>query len=302
MTYFDDINDNEIRIIGAENVESSHVDDNVNGADGNEPNNPKRNKWKWFAIGLTLLIVIVLTSLLTLFHSNNKRIVVEEIVDTVQAKSDKTETAETKTDIKASLTIKEDTINDIRLMIFTPEGYKPELKIGAIDTLDKSIMMCVQAADIRGDNGEIVSAYVLDGEPLSRGVAKKGFCAIIDDAITLGMAEETPLYERVVESKGDFFRQYPLVHDSQMQENKPKGKAVRNALCILNGKVCIIRSTDIESFHDFAQALQDIGVTEAISLTGANATFIVNDNNGKFTNYGTTEMSYKNINYIIFRK
>ncbi len=302
MAYNDDISDNEIRIIGVDNVDTSTVESNVNGGDQNEPVQRPRNKWKWFAIGLILLILIVLSCLLTLFHSNNKRIVVEEIVDTIQAVSDKTETAEMELKTKASLTIREDTINDINLIIFTPEGYKAELKVGAIDTLDKSIMLCAQAADIRSDNGEIVSAYVLDGEPLSRGIAKKGFCAIIDDAITLGMAEETPLYERVVESKGDFFRQYPLVHDSQMQENKPKGKAIRNALCILNGKVCVIRSANIESFHDFAQALQDIGVTEAISLTGSNATFIVNDNDGNFTNYGTFEKSYENINYIIFRK
>lgn len=299
-----DISDNEIRIIGAETSMPhqslpSHDDD----GEKEKPEEKKKSLWKWVAIGMIALFLLILGLIFsTILFSNNKRIVVEEIVDTVQTNTEITETVEPAENIKAELIIKEDTINDIEFTILTPQGCKAELHIGAVDTLDKSVVLCAQAADIRGDNGEIVCAYILKGELKSRGIAKKGFCAIIDGSVTLGMAEETPLYERVVEAEGDFFRQFPLVHDSQMQENKSKGKAIRNALCILNGKACIIHTKDKESLHDFAQALQDYGVTEAISLTGSDATLFGRTDDGAFQNLGKFSNYYKNQNYIIFRK
>jgi len=302
MTQFQDISDNEIRIIGANNTSvSTQVPEPDNG-DGN--NQRKNNKWKWIALTLTAIIIALAIIFITAYNTSNKRIVVEDIpsADSMVVSIDKCETAIPSEVITPEVTIKEDTINDITITILTPKGYKTELQIGNIDTLDTNILLCAQAADVRGDNGEIVSAYVLKGEPMSRGIAKKGFCAILDGAITLGMAEETPMYERVVEGRGDFFRQYPLVHDSQMQENKPKGKAIRKALCILEGEVCIICSNDRESFHDFAQALQDYGVTEAIALTGADATLFARTENGTMHNFGRIGSRYKNINYIVFKK
>lgn len=302
MTQIQDISDNEIRIIGANTTPTTLQTPEPVDGEGPE-RNPRNNKWKWIALTLCALIIAIAIIFITAYNTINKRIVVEPIpaVDSSLVATDKTETA---IPVKTSpeVTIKEDTINDITVTILTPKGCKAELHVGAVDTLDRSILLCAQAADVRGDNGEIVSAYILKGEPLSRGIAKKGFCAIIDGAVTLGMSEETPLYERVVDTNGDFFRQYPLVHDSVMQENKPKGKAIRKALCILDGDVCIITSNDRESFHDFAQALKDYGVTEAIALTGSDATLFARTKEGILHNYGKIDNNYKNINFIIFKE
>lgn len=302
MNIIDDISDNEIRIIGSENHIVAPTPSSNDGSAEPPKNENKRNRWKGIAIALFFLIAIVIASLVTLYKSNNKRIVIEEINDVDSVELRENETVTVKQDIKASVVISEDTINDIGLIVLTPEGCHPRLHLGRIDTLDSNILLCAHAADVRGDNGEIVSAYVLDGEPKSRGVAKRGFCAIINDTVSLGMAEETSLYERVVETKGSFFRQYPLVHDSQMIENRPKGKAVRKSLCMLDGKVCIILSKERESFHDFAQALADYGVSEALALTGGESTLFARDTNGKIISYGNFNYNYKNNNYIVFEK
>ena len=45
-----------------------------------------------------------------------------------------------------------------------------------------------QAADIRADNGKIVGAFVLKGDPLSWGLSKRGYCGIIDGKLTVGVA------------------------------------------------------------------------------------------------------------------
>ena len=161
--------------------------------------------------------------------------------------------------------------NDVQIHIYTPVNAVPELSIGYPDLKDNTLVMAFQAADVRADNHEILGAYVLKGEMLSRGRSKKGFCAIIDGKIQLGMAESTPLLEEATEKEGYFFRQYPLVLDGKMVENKPKNKAFRHALCELNGTIVTVSSMGMESLHDFAQALADLGVQNAIYLVGAEA-------------------------------
>ena len=88
------------------------------------------------------------------------------------------------------------TINDIRLHVYIPHNAVPELMVGTPDIYDKSIVLTTQAADIRADNGKIVGAFVLKGEPLSWGLAKKGYCGIIDGQMTIGV---TDLHQRTKE-------------------------------------------------------------------------------------------------------
>ena len=77
------------------------------------------------------------------------------------------------------------------------------------------------------------------------------------------------LFEEATEKEGFFFRQYPLVDNGTLVENPPKGKAIRKALCDRNGEIMVIMSQTPESFHDFAQALVDMKVDNAIYLVGS---------------------------------
>lgn len=310
----DDITDSEIRIIGADPnrytsgpmASPSPASDNGKDEGDNNKKDDKRTGWSpWLILlGIALIgaIIYAILALPPRADNTEQARMGMQPSNTTQVDTTVTETVAPEPAVVPNVTMREDTINDITLVILTPEGCRPQLHVGNIDSNDSSIMLCAQAADLRGDNGDIVSAFVLKGEPLSRGVAKRGFCAIIDGTITLGMSEETPLYERVVESGGDFFRQYPLVHESQMQENKPKGKAIRKALCMIDGTICIIMSKDKESFHDFAQALQDYGVTEAITLTGSTAALFYRDKDSGLNVIHHPQSYYKKLNYIIFKK
>ena len=86
----------------------------------------------------------------------------------------------------------------------------PELIVGVLDIHDKSIILTTQAADFRADNGKISGAYVVKGKPLSWGLSKKGYSGIIDRKITVGVADNSPLFEEATEKGGFFLRQYPL--------------------------------------------------------------------------------------------
>lgn len=161
------------------------------------------------------------------------------------------------------------TVNDIPLDIYIPHNSLPRLYIGTPDFNDKSIVFTTQSADIRADNGKINGAFVLAGEPKAWGLSKKGYCGIINGKITVGVAEDSPLFEKATETGGYFFRQYPLVDNGALVENEPKGKAIRKALCDRAGEILIVMSQTPESFHDFSQALIDLGANNAIYLVGS---------------------------------
>ena len=205
-----------------------------------------------------------------------------------------------------SFTEKIDTvINDVLLSLYIPHNATPELAVGVPDTSNGDIILAAQAADIRRDNKKILGAFVLKGEPLAWGLSKKGFCAIIDGKVTIGVNENSPLFEEATEKDGYFFRQYPLVDNGTLVENEPKNKTMRKALCSRAGQIFVVVSYSDESFHDFAQALVDLGVENAIYLVGGHSSFgWYIDNMGYRTLFAPKVQrdEYKNENYIIWKR
>ena len=191
------------------------------------------------------------------------------------------------------------TINDIPLSIYIPRNAVPELCLKAPDYQDKNIILAAQAADIRRDNKKIVGAFVLKGEPLAWGLSKKGYCGIIDGKLTVGVADNSPLFEEATETEGYFFRQYPLVDNGVLIDNEPKNKSIRKALCERAGEILVVVSETPESFHDFAQALVDLGVNNAIYLVGITAYGFWHDKDGKVEEFSDLRVSkYKYESYM----
>ncbi len=198
--------------------------------------------------------------------------------------------------------IQDTTINDVPLRIYIPHGASPELHIGLPDPEDPTIIYATQAADVRRDNGKIVGTFVLRGEPVAGGKSKAGFCAIIDNTITLGAANSTPYFEKATENGGDFFRQYSIVHEGRPVENNPKNKTIRRALCEKSDEIFIVESLSNESFHDFTQAVADLGVQEAIGLVGGSAHGWIVDTDKQKTTFGTPMKNNRYaINYILWK-
>ena len=195
------------------------------------------------------------------------------------------------------------TINKIALRLMRPINATPHLELGyncLRDTAD--IVLMWRAADVRADNGKIVGAFVLQGTPISWGLSKRGYCAIIDGEITVGVADNSPLFEEATEREGDFFRQYPLVDNGQLVDNELKTKSIRRALCEIGGCVLVAESATPVSMHDFAQALVDMGATNAIYLVGGNVIGWCVDTDGiRHASGDWTEQLYKNISFIVWK-
>ena len=204
--------------------------------------------------------------------------------------------------------IRDTLINDIPIRIFIPHNAELTLHIGRMNKEDKSIIYAAQAADVRADNGGIVGAFVLNGEPKAWGLSKKGYCASINGKVTIGVAENTSLFEEATMNNGYFFRQYPLVKDGQVIDNEPKGKSIRRAICDRQGEIFMVETGTTESFHDFAQALADLGVDQAVYIVGSSAYGWAVDEAGTTHEFG--EDNYytgrrrmpKNTSYVVWRR
>ena len=256
----DNIQDDELRVLGKPS-----------------PEEPKKKGFKWYyAVAILLIISGVIFAAVRLYDIRRNEIVPDfyetELSDTI-AMNETIPVMEKlgnyKDLSKAFSEHIEMTVNDIPLDIYIPHNAKPRLFIGTPDINDKNVIFTSQAADIRADNGKINGAFVLAGEPKAWGLSKKGYCGIINGKITIGVAANSPLFEEATETGGYFFRQYPLVDNGKLVENEPKGKAIRKAICDRGGEILVVMTQEPESFHDFSQALIDLGASNAVYLVGS---------------------------------
>ena len=285
-----EIGDNEVRVVG--------------GDEGNGKNpRPLR-----IIIAVVAVLALAAVVLFVVFHkkdnategnkpSDTDNQTIAEAIDSVWfCNADNSRPSE----IAVSDTI----IDSMQLYVLTPYNATPELFVGQLDTTDNSVLFAAQAADLRRDNGKIVGAFVCAGEPLSWGLSKKGYCAIFGDSITVGMAENSPLFEQATDVGGYFFRQYPAVSEGKMVENKPENRSYRRALCTLNGKSCIVYTTDRVMMNDFSTALVKLGVRDAIFLVGSTAHGWYRqaaDNSVVQLGYPVAP-NMKYVNYLVFRR
>ena len=189
------------------------------------------------------------------------------------------------------------------LKLFIPHRAAARLVVGDLDEKDRQAVMNFQAADIRADNHEILGEFVLAGEQLATGVSKKGFCAIIDGQVSVGVGESTPLLDEAIAKGGYFFRQYALVDGGEPVMNKPKNSTVRKALCDWNGQVFVAVSADRLTLDEFAQVLADFGVSNAIYLIGSDFAYgwsVDPDGNREEFGFEDRRPEYRKQSYIIW--
>ena len=287
-----DIRDDEFRVIGHATI----------------PNTSASEKsWRKMGVAIVSAILVIAIGILTIVNwpkdvpEDPNEGLFENAPEQVEHKP--VSLLGTTTD--AHFTEKLDTvINDVHLSIYIPHNAKPELTLGVPDRKDKNIILAAQAADIRKDNRKILGAFVLKGEPLAWGLSKKGFCAIIEDKVTVGVSENSPLFEEATEKEGYFFRQFPLVDNGTLVESDQKNKTMRKALCSRAGQLFMAVSETDESMHDFAQALVDLDVENAIYLVGSHSSFgWYIDEAGEKTLFAPDvhRGTYKNENYIVWK-
>lgn len=292
----DNIKDSEIRIIRNTGLIKLPEED--------KPDKPQRKRpspFRWIIIAVVAIAVIV--AIIMFLYGNDSATETIPLPDELYEEA--VEEVVEPEDILASTpghVIAVDTVIDNKgLLILSPVNLRPRLVIGSENLNDSAIVMATQAADIRRDNGQIAGTFVMKGELISKGEAKAGFCSIINDELSIGISDATPMLEQALSEDGYFFRQYPLVVGGQLIENKPKNKAIRKALAETDGKIYVIMSKEKLTFHDFSQLLVDAGVRNAIYLVGSSSYGFYTDDTGQRILTGIVPSNeMENISYIVW--
>lgn len=286
----ENISDSEIRIVGSSQKPTQ-----------------KPFPWGWVVVGVVLVVClgVILWWQYSKTNAEQGSIGVFEQEQPVVQTYPLTEWFASVDSITAVGTVTTDiTINDIPLRVYLPLNSVPHLEVGyGVTKKCQNSILFFQAADVRADNGKIVGAFVLQGKPLSWGLSKRGFCAVVDGNVTIGVADNSPLFEKATEEEGDFFRQYPLVDNGRLVENELKNKSIRRALCEINAHIVVVETQSVESMHDFSQALVDLGAQNAIYLVGSSAMGWSMDIHGNGTKMGLWDpRKIKNISFIVWGK
>ena len=204
--------------------------------------------------------------------------------------------------LKSFTEYQRDTINDIPVDVFIPHNATVELAFGPLSLNDTSIVLIVSAADIRADTGYPVGAFVMKGEVIAKDLTKLGYCSIIDGQVNIGTSENSPLFEEAIKKNGYFFRQFPLVDNGIMVENDSRGKAIRKAICKRGNEVFVVMTANKESYHDFAQALADMQVENAVALMGSISFGAYRDENEDLKVIYPHLFKTKYENFLVWRK
>lgn len=284
-----EINDNEIRIISAYEPETHNI--------------KKRFLRLWILIILGLLILGCLVFIFARDTTDAEKDELIEVLEPLTEEEPQIVKDEKISDIKGFTVALDTIVNNKGLLILYPENATPRLIIGNELLNNPNIILATQAADVRGDNGHIVGTFVLNGELISKGEAKAGYCSIINGKLSIGIADASPMLEQTLTEGGYFFRQYPLVVGGQIVENKSKGKSIRKALAEIGGKICVVMSTEKLTFHDFSQLLIDAGTRNAIYLVGSSSYgFYINDIGEKILTGKAPWEDVESVSYIIWEQ
>lgn len=245
-----------------------------------------------------IIIAILMTGIIVaIYLSKNTEDKIEKTTNTV------TVSQENNVKKTSYIEVFEETVNDVPLYVYVPHNAKVQLMLERPDQNDSTIVFATQAADIGIDGESIIGDFVLKGEQIAKGKSKKGFCAIINNEVSIGVDYNTPLLEKTIQKNGYFFRQYPLVANSEIIENKPKGKTIRRAIGKRNNTIVVVESRSRESFFDFSQALVDIGISDAIYLVGGNSFGWYKGKDNAISTFGSTEKDITtNMTYIVWRE
>ena len=261
----------------------------VLGASGKE-----RFNRKWWIV---LLIGILCIVFIGYFMYNKEEEAQEEIAEIIQDEESESIIAEQSEEV-----LRTDSINDVALNIYALQNLRAGLVLQLPSPEDTTIYFVLQAADVRKDNQEILGDFVLNGNQLARGKRKTGYCAILDGKISIGNSLNDEVKEYCIKQKGDFFRQYILVMDGEIQENRLKGKALRRALAQQGKDFYIVTSQNRESLYDFSEALSDMGFTKALYLVGGTSYGWYRTGNIVHELGKKEENPLPNISYLVFRE
>lgn len=257
--------------------------------------------------GLLLLFVIIISHILVNHRTDTD--VAHEVADTTHI-------------VTHYIEYKTHRVNQIAYLVI--DAYN--VNIHFVDSVapniaDSDIVLSV-AGTFTGERLNYYKPFNVCGNYVVNGIAKKGFsskyctgyCASYGDTFIIGNNNHISSDGRksvqqhkeiAMEQGGSFFQQLILVEDGKLAEYIPFNKLnFYRALCVKGDVVSIVQSLDKITCKDFANAIIQMGYTEALYLDMGNwAWGWLREDSG-----GIYELSYKypdtqyQTNWVVFKK
>lgn len=229
-----------------------------------------RNRMKrilWAAISLVVVLAIVLTFILTRQLSYPHPPILP--ASSTEMQNINRLMAPVDTLGEASINVTEDSINGVSLVFYRLDNLKAELSFTAPADTDSTVYLYTRCADYRADNRKILCDCVIEGEQISEGNNRSGYFASVRGNMVIGVALTDSVKKLCEDYDGYYFRQFAIVSKSLKGDVRLKGKKFRRALAFQKpDSYYVIESKRRESLHDFTEAIEDYGFTDAIFLTG----------------------------------
>ena len=149
-----------------------------------------------------------------------------------------------------------DSILGVAINMYQLIGLKAEITFTepAVDDTDVYLYSrCCDQTSYDPESNSYLGSLVQNGKELQSDNSRLGYCAMANDNIVIGIAQDEKVKDYCIEQKGSFFRQFILVSDGVLPGRfYLHGKVERRALARMGKKLFYVESKGKETMWDFA--------------------------------------------------
>ena len=253
-------------------------------ADGPPPEK-RKHPWRrtiWMAVGILALAIIIGALWRYRFWMVDPAISssVSDADNIAYLSSDITSPVEGK-----GITTATDSILGVTFTSYPLVGLRGSLEKEIPDTADRSVVLMMRSADYYPD-GTTIGTVVVDGDilPAKEKRTRPGYIALSKDGKTaVGISLNDKLSDFAADAGGSFFRQFAILGSGDLPAAFAlHGKVERGAIGrMADGTLHYFLTRHNESMYDFADALREYGVMDAVYITGGNGYEFYRDNEGE---------------------
>lgn len=177
-----------------------------------------------------------------------------------------------------------DSILGVAFNAYPLQGLRASLEQSIPDTADNSVVLVMRSADYHPD-GSTIGTMVVNGEklPAKERRTRPAYLAISKDGIpVIGISLTDAMSDFTARQGGSFFRQFAILGNGELPSSFAlHGKVERGAIGrMADGSLHYFLTRHRESMYDFADALREYGVVDAIYITGGNGYEFYRDTKG----------------------
>ncbi|MDE5877568.1 MAG: phosphodiester glycosidase family protein [Muribaculaceae bacterium] len=177
-----------------------------------------------------------------------------------------------------------DSVLGVAMEIYPLQGLRASLETELPDTADRTLVLFTRSADYHSD-GSLIGTVVNEGRKVNSKERKsrQGYLAISKSGRPVtGVSLSDKVADYTAQNGGSFFRQYVLLGDGELPSSfHLHGKVERAAIARdADDQLYYIVTRHKETMYDFADAMREYGLTDAIYLTGGNSYTFYRDSTG----------------------